>query len=428
MKPTKTISTMFVLVVVACQLAESRALAQLLTLTGTNYAQNFNDVGSSLPTGWTVRTAASATSLGTVAAFSTVAAPWKAATAGTFANFASVTNDDGTPFISTEDATTQANATNRAPGIRLSNGTSPGTAFVLGITNTLGFTNFLMDVDILTLNTNSRLYSWHAETAVGAAPTSFTFLGKFVDSNVWGASHLSFALPTSVSDQGDTLWIRIAVITNASTTGSHDTWGIDNLSLSWSVVPPSTNPPSISGQPASINRNASGSATFSVTASGGGVLHYQWRKNGLDLADGGTISGANFSTLTVSPVYAADAADYSVFITNNFGSITSEVAGLTVNDPVVLAPPVSRTNLAGDNVKLTASAAGTLPLSFQWQRNDVDLPGESGTFLTNTGTKTITLTNVQPAQQGAYTIVISNTLGVVTSAVANLTRIHAVGS
>src|SRR5262245_40959872 len=404
-----------------CQAAQFKAAAQLLTLTGTNYSQNFDGVGAGLPEGWSVRTGASTSSLGTTAAFSTTAAPWKAATAGTFANFASVTNNDGTPFISTEDATTQAAATNRAPGIRLSNGTSPGTAFVLGITNTIGFTNFFVNLDILTLNTNSRLYSWHVETAVGAAPASFTFLGKFVDSNSWGASHLSFALPSSVSDQGDNLWIRVAVITNASTTGAHDTWGIDNFSLAWSVVPPSTNPPSISVHPANLNRNASGSATFAVTASGGGTLSYQWRKDGIDLVDGGNISGASISTLTVSPVYAADAGGYSVFITNNFGSVTSQVATLTVNDPVVLIPPGSRTNLAGDNVRLTANCAGTLPLSFQWQRNGVDLAGESGTFLTNTGTKTITITNVQPVHQGAYAIVISNSLGVVTSSVANLT-------
>jgi hypothetical protein len=420
MNPNQSLRAILFLIWVACQSAESRAVAQLLTLTGTNYSQDFDGIGSGLPEGWSVRTAATASSLGTVAAFSTAAAAWKAASAGTFANFASVTNNDGTPFISSEDATTQAAATNRAPGIRLSNGTSPGTAFVLGIANTLGLTNLVVDLDILTLNMNSRLYSWHVETAVGAAPASFTFLEKFVDSNSWGASHLSFALPNSVSDQGDNLWIRIAVLTNASTTGAHDTFGVDNFSLAWSVVTPSTNRPTISAQPASLNRNASASATFAVTASGGGTLHYQWRKGGTDLVDGGNVSGANISTLTVSAVYAADAGGYSVFITNNHGSVTGEVATLTVNDPVVLASPASRTNLAGEKARLTANAAGTLPLSYQWRRNGVDLTGESGTFLANTGTKTITFTNLQSAQQGGYAVVISNALGVVTSSVANL--------
>jgi len=421
MTPTATLRLPLFLALFAWSAAQFGANAQMLVLTGTNYSENFDGIGSGLPTGWSVRTGASTTSLGTSAAFSTAAAAWKAATAGTFANFAATTNNDGTAFISTEDATTQAAATNRAPGIRLSNGTSPGTAFVLGLSNTLGFTNFVVNLDILTLNTNSRIYSWHVETAVGAAPASFTFLGKFIDPNVWGSSHLSFALPSSICDQGDNVWIRVAVITNAASTGSHDTFGIDNFSLAWSVVPPSTNPPSISAQPAGLNRNASASATFAVTASGSGALHYQWRKDDNDLADGGNISGVNISTLTVSPVYAADAGGYSVVITNNFGSITSQVAALTVNDPVVLTPPASRTNLAGDNVRLTASSAGTLPLSYQWQRNGVDAPGESGTFLTNTGTKTITFTNVQPANQGGYSIVISNALGVVTSSVANLT-------
>lgn len=396
------------------------ARAQLLALSGTNYTQDFNAIGSGLPTGWSVRTGASTTSLGTSVAFTTTAAAWKTATAGQFANFASITNNDGTMFISTEDAATQAAATNRVPGIRLSNGTSPGTSFTLGITNTVGFTNFSVDVDILTLNTNSRIYAWNVECGVGAAPTAFTFLGKFVDTNVIGSSHLAFALPASIADLGDNVWVRIAVITNASASGSHDTWGIDNFSLNWTVIPPSVAPPSISVHPVSVNKNASTTATFGITASGGGILTYQWRKDGIDLVNGGNISGANSSTLTVAPVYAADAAGYSIFITNNFGSITSSVAALTVNDPVVLNHPDSRTNLAGDNIRLSANSAGTIPMSYKWQKNGVDIPGESGTFLTNTGTKTITITNVQAANQGAYTIVISNTLGVVTSSVANL--------
>jgi hypothetical protein len=59
-------------------------------------------------------------------------------------------------------------------------------------------------------------------------------------------------------------------------------------------------------------------------------------------------------------------------------------------------------------------------MSYEWQKDGVAISGESGTFVTNTGTKAITLTNVQPANQGGYAIVISNAVGVVTSSVANL--------
>src|SRR5262245_55149434 len=103
MKFPHTLQITLGLALVAWQL--SPASAQLLTLTGTNYSENFDGVGSGLPAGWSVRTGASASALGTSASFSSVAAAWKTATAGVFANFASVTNNDGTMFVSTEDAT-----------------------------------------------------------------------------------------------------------------------------------------------------------------------------------------------------------------------------------------------------------------------------------------------------------------------------------
>ena len=44
----------------------------------------------------------------------------------------------------------------------------------------------------------------------------------------------------------------------------------------------------ITGGPDSITNGALTAATFAVTLSGGGPYTYQWKKNGLDLADGGT--------------------------------------------------------------------------------------------------------------------------------------------
>jgi hypothetical protein len=51
---------------------------------------------------------------------------------------------------------------------------------------------------------------------------------------------------------------------------------------------------------------------------------YQWRKDGLNLANGGAVSGANTPTLTISPASLADAGSYDC------GSITSRPATLTV--------------------------------------------------------------------------------------------------
>ncbi len=82
------------------------------------------------------------------------------------------------------------------------------------------------------------------------------------------------------------------------------------------------------------------SAYMTVTATGTAPLSYQWSRNGVSLL------GATNSTLVLSPVQSLNAGNYTVFVTNNFGSITSSPATLVVtNFPIVLSvtPSVSTT-------------------------------------------------------------------------------------
>ena len=72
------------------------------------------------------------------------------------------------------------------------------------------------------------------------------------------------------------------------------------------------------------------SAQLAVSASGQGALTYQWRKGGVPLADGGTISGATSSRLRIDPVSFADAGSYDVIVTDACTSATSDSASLAV--------------------------------------------------------------------------------------------------
>ena len=92
-------------------------------------------------------------------------------------------------------------------------------------------------------------------------------------------------------------------------------------------------PPTITTQPASRTNNAGTTATFSVVASSLSPLGFQWQKNDTNLANGGNISGATNSTLTITSVSDSDAAIYSVIVTNLAGSVISSNAVLTVIDP-----------------------------------------------------------------------------------------------
>jgi hypothetical protein len=121
--------------------------------------------------------------------------------------------------------------------------------------------------------------------------------------------------------------------------------------------------PSISVQPAADSIVVGGTASFSVTSSGSAPLAYQWRLNGTNLTNGATIavatiSGATSSVLTVAPVaMGLNGGNYSVVITNLFGSATSASAALTVTQRSSVIALASSENPSGfrDNLNFTAS-------------------------------------------------------------------------
>ena len=115
--------------------------------------------------------------------------------------------------------------------------------------------------------------------------------------------------------------------------------------------------------------------TFSVSATGTGTLSYQWRRNSFVLL------GATNSSYTIDPVNVIHAGNYDVVVTNLCGSTTSATASLTVNRiPNIFTQPVAQSTCVGNPVSFTATASGTPPLSFQWRKDGVDIPGATGNF------------------------------------------------
>ena len=81
--------------------------------------------------------------------------------------------------------------------------------------------------------------------------------------------------------------------------------------------------PVITTQPTALAVNVNASATFTVVAAGSS-LTYQWRKDGV------AISGATSATLSIASCQIADAGNYTVVVTNPYGSVTSAAAVLTI--------------------------------------------------------------------------------------------------
>ena len=91
--------------------------------------------------------------------------------------------------------------------------------------------------------------------------------------------------------------------------------------------------PRITSQPVSQTVAVGSSVTLSLTAAGADPLTYQWRFNGANLSNDGRISGASTSSLTISSIYLADRGEYTVVLTNVYGSVTSSVLVLTLVGP-----------------------------------------------------------------------------------------------
>jgi len=129
-------------------------------------------------------------------------------------------------------------------------------------------------------------------------------------------------------------------------------------------------PAAITVQPINCAAAVGSNPSFSVTAIGSGSLGYLWYFDSTNLLQ----NGAN-STLTLSSVTTNNAGNYMVVITNSYGSVTSQVAALTVGfPPSVTSQPVNQTNLMGTTASFNVSAGGTGPFTYQWQFNGTNLP------------------------------------------------------
>lgn len=172
-----------------------------------------------------------------------------------------------------------------------------------------------------------------------------------------------------------------------------------------------------------VNVGAS-SAQFSAIAIGGNGFTYQWKKDGIALVNSTRITGATSATLTVKTLVATDAGKYTLTLTNAGGAVTSRSAALTVlTKPEILASPKSpvTADIAG-KVVLSGSARGAGTLAYQWFRGTTALTNGTVGGLTISGatTGTLTLTGVGFASAGSYTLRVTNTHGVQTSAAALL--------
>ncbi len=171
-------------------------------------------------------------------------------------------------------------------------------------------------------------------------------------------------------------------------------------------------PVSIIAQPQGRGVVEGANAALDVRAAGTVPLHYQWKFNGTNLA------GATRSILNLPRVGPSQGGVYQVVVANDYSSISSAVAPLTVIiRPAITAQPVGGAVVAGRETALIVGSTGTPPLIYQWRLNGRAMAGATRSALS--------LTNVQPAQAGDYSVRVSNPAGAATSLNALLTVVVA---
>ena len=166
---------------------------------------------------------------------------------------------------------------------------------------------------------------------------------------------------------------------------------------------------SITAQSGSINVPVGQPINLFVTAGGTAPFNYTW------LFQSSVISGATGPTLTINNAQAANEGIYYAVVANSVGSVTSAVISvrITPSAPVIINNPASLTLPASSNATFSVVATGSRPLGYQWLFKKTPIAGATA--------PQYSLSNVQSGNSGAYQVIVSNSLGTVTSTAATLT-------
>ena len=109
-------------------------------------------------------------------------------------------------------------------------------------------------------------------------------------------------------------------------------------------------------------------------------------------------------------------AGVSGYCDDVFNGTTDSIAPYVIGGygpPSFTSQPSSRYADRGGSLTMCATATGVTPLNYQWCFNSANIPGAT--------TNLYTLANIQATNAGSYTLIVTNSLGSVTSSVATLT-------
>lgn len=227
-------------------------------------------------------------------------------------------------------------------------------------------------------------------TASGTAPLAYQWTKN--GSDVPGATASTYSVAAATVSHGGSYAVRV---TNACGSATSTAATVTVNAAPEIVAGPETQD-AVEGTP----------VVLIVTASGSEPLTYRWRRDGTILA------GETTASLSIGAVETADAGIYRVEIENSCGSTFSEAVLSVIVPPEIVTPPVDASPCPGDPLMLSVVATGTSPLSYQWKKNNVAIPGATSA--------TLSFSTVGSSHEGSWTVTVTNAAGSVTSSSATV--------
>jgi uncharacterized repeat protein (TIGR03803 family) len=351
----------------------------------------------------------------------TGAGPTAALTLGNDGNFYGTTGNGGSSGFGTVFQVTTNGALTTLAAFNWNNGSSPN-ALTLGSDGNFYGTTFaggssgdgtvfcLLVAPVVTVQPQSQTNSpgatvtFHA-SATGLNPVAYQWQKNAINlangGNISGANTSTLAI-TSISDSDAASYSVIVSNSFGRVTSSNAVLTVSDL-------------PFITSQPQSQTVGLGSNATFNVSVCGAPPFLFQWCFNGTPL--GSPTLGTNCSSFTLANVGTNQAGNYSVWAVNDYGSVTSSNASLTVKvfPPSIGLQPSSQRVLMGSSASFSMSVSGTAPFRYQWRFN--------GTNLLSATNAAYAIQTVGTANAGSYSVIVTNSAGSAMSSNALLTLI-----
>lgn len=146
---------------------------------------------------------------------------------------------------------------------------------------------------------------------------------------------------------------------------------------------------------------ALGSAVLAPKVVGTPRLQYQWLKDSVELP------GATKPSLRLAG-QPPTLGQYSLRVSNQFDSVTSNPIEVVIDERLrITEHPLAGQFTRGDRIVLNVETTGDDPLTYQWQRNRIDIAGATS--------KTLEMDPSDWFSNGRYRVVVSNRVSRVTS-------------